>query len=196
MKKVKGYVSLDELKKDLLLLDNAQDRFIVMAIYNGIAGKNNMTDLLNLKVSDVNFKNKTITTTDKIVKMDFDLEKATRDAIEQKTLYTEGKGNVNNNEEIELNMDSPYVIKVRPRATNKNGLEPMKYNGLRTRFVSIREKCGLDVSASELETSGVINQLLAEKKEWTVLDIEFMLRMKNIKANAYRIYSIIKEINS
>lgn len=195
MKKVKGYISLEELKKILLLVDNAQDRFIIMAIYNGIAGKSNMSELLNLKVEDVNFKNKTIKTMDKIIRMDSILEKVTREAIEQKIYYTESKGSVNNNEEIEFNMDSPYIIKVRPISTTKNGLEPMKYGGFRTRFVTLRRKTGLDVTASELETSGIINGLLAEKKDWTVLEIDFALRMKNIKANAYRIYSIIKEIN-
>lgn len=193
MKKIKGYISSEELKKILLLVDNAQDRFLIMAVYNGIAGKNNMSELLSLKVEDVNFKNKTIKTIDKIVHMDSALEKATREAIEQKIYYTESKGNVNNNEEIEFNMDSPYIVKVRPMATNKNGLEPMKYGGFRTRFVTLR-RTGLDVSASELETSGIVNGLLAEKEDWTVLEVDFALRMKNIKANAYRIYSIIKEV--
>ena len=154
-----------------------------------------MSELLNLKVEDVNFKKHTIKVGDREVHMDKEFEKITKEAIEQRVYYTESKGSVNNNEEIEFNMDSPYIVKVRPISTTKNGLEPMKYGGFRTRFVTLRQKTGLDVSASQLETSGVVNGLLAEKKDWTVLDIEFALRMKNIKANAYRIYSIIKEIN-
>lgn len=197
MKKINGYITYEELKKDLLLLDNAQDKFILLAVYKGITGKNNMSDLLNIKIEDINLNNHTIELADRVVKMDEELEKLVIKTMEQKTLFTETRnGNGFCQDEIELNMDSPYLIKVRPRAINKNGLEPMKYGGFRTRIKAIREKCGLELSASQLETSGIVNELLAEKKDWTVLDVEFALRMKNIKANAYRIYSIIKEINS
>lgn len=196
MKKIQGYITFEELKKDLLLLDNAQDRFIILAVYNGITGKNNMSDLLNIKIEDINLKNHTIKLEDRVFEMDKEFEKVVIETINQKVLLIETRnGNGYCQDEIELNMDSPYLIKVRPRAINKNGLEPMKYGGFRARINAIREKCGLELSASQLETSGIVNGLLAEKKDWTVLDVEFALRMKNIKANAYRIYSIIKEIN-
>ena len=197
MKIVKGYITSEELNKVLLLLDNPQDRFIVIAVYRGIAGKNNMSELLNIKTKDVNFNNHTITLEDRVVTMDKQLEKATKEAINQSVLYVETRnGNGSCKEELYLNMDSPYLIKTRPSTTNKNGLDPMKYAGFRSRFAAIRQKAGLEVNASQLETSGVVNQLLSEKKDWTVLDVEFALRMKNIKANAYRIYSIIKEVTS
>lgn len=197
MKIVKGYITSEELNKVLLLLDNPQDRFIVIAVYRGIAGKNNMSELLNIKTKDVNFNNHTITLEDRVVTMDKQLEKATKEAINQSVLYVETRnGNGSCKEELYLNMDSPYLIKTRPSTTNKNGLDPMKYGGFRSRFAAIRQKAGLEVNASQLETSGVVNQLLSEKKDWTVLDVEFALRMKNIKANAYRIYSIIKEVTS
>lgn len=195
MKKIKGYIRFEELKNAIRLLDNAQDRFILVAIYNGIAGKSNMEDLLNLKVEDVDFENHTITLKNRVVMMDELLEKTTREAIEQTTLISESES-VHATEEIELNMESPYVIKVRPRAINLWGLEPMKYSGFRGRFYTIKEKTGLEVNASELETSGLINELLREKSDWKVLDIEFELRLRNKKFSAYRLYSIIQEIGS
>ena len=45
------------------------------------------------------------------------------------------------------------------------------------------------------KTSGIINKMLKKKSDWTVLDVEFWLRINNIKVNAYRIYTMIKEIN-
>lgn len=193
VKKVKGYIRFEELKNAMRLLDNAQDRFILIAIYNGIAGKSNMEDLLNLKVEDVDFINHKITLRDRVVVMDELLEKTLSEAIEQTTMYSElptGHGT----EEIELNMESPYVIKVRPRAMNLWGLEPLKYSGFRVRFANIKSITGIEVNASQLETSGMINELLKMKRKWTSLDIEFELRVRNRSFNAYRIYSIMKEI--
>ena len=194
MKKIQGYIKFEELRKQLLLLDNAQDKFIVLAVYNGIAGKSNMSELLNLKVEDVDFKKHIITVGDREVHMDKEFEKITKEAIEQ-DVYISEVNSKHGLEEYELNRESEYVVRIRPKAINNWGLEPMKYGGFRARINAIREKCGLELSASQLETSGIVNGLLTEKKDWTVLDIEFALRMKNIKANAYRIYSIIKEIN-
>lgn len=197
MKKIKGYITPEELTGALLLLDNAQDRFILVAIYNGIAGKNSMSELLQLKTKSVDFNRKTITLTNRVIKMDSILEKATKDAIKQTISFIEIRKGVGKCcEEIELNMESPYVLKIRPRYTNMWGLDAMSYGGFRTRFSVIKEKCGINVNASELETSGIINSLLAEKKEWTVLDIEYTLRSSNIQTNAYRIYTLIKEINA
>ncbi|MGG7143635.1 hypothetical protein ACQPVP_09235 [Clostridium nigeriense] len=195
MKKINGYITYEELKKDLLLLDNAQDKFILLAIYNGIAGKSGLSELINLKVKDVNFKKHIIKVDNREVLMDKEFEKITKEAIEQDVYVSEvvSKHGV---EEYELNRDSEYVIRIRPKAVNNWGLSPITYNTLRAKIKKISAKAGFEINASQLETSGIVNRLLSEKKEWTVLDIEFELRMKNIKANAYRIYSIIKEITS
>lgn len=86
-----------------------------MAIYNGISGKNCMTELLNLKVKDVNLNKKTITLPDRTIIMDEMLEKATRETIEQKILFAEiRKGAGKGKEDIDLNMESIYVLKIRP----------------------------------------------------------------------------------
>lgn len=193
MEKIKGYVAFEELKKGLSCLENPQDKFIVLAIYNGISGKQ-MADLLNLKVEDVDFKNHDIKIKNKYIKMDELFEEITSRAIKQTTMYSElstGHGV----EEIELNMESPYVIKVRPRAMNLWGLEPMKYSGFRVRFATIVSKMGLEISATELETSGVLNRLLKKNRPLTVLDIEYELRKNNENYSSYRLYSKLREIN-
>lgn len=195
MKKVVGYVTEKELKDVLNKLENAQDKFIVYAIYNGIAGKNNLSELTNLKVEDVDFKKHIIHVDGREVFMNPEFEKITKDTIKQKTYVNEIQSK-HSIQEYELNSASAYVIKVRPRANTNNGLDPMKYEGIRSKLKSITSRTGLSATASQLETSGIINILLEQKKDWTVLEIEFENRKKNININSYRIYSIIKEINS
>lgn len=193
MNKIKGFISREELIGAVKGLTNPQDQFILMAIYNGIAGKNSMSDLLNLKVKDVDFKRKTITIGDRIIIMDSDFEKITLDTIEEKTYYSESISK-HANKDIEFNAESPYVIKVKPRASNLWGVQPLKYTGFRTKFANITKKCDLEINPSELETSGLINELLKEKENWTVADIQFALKIRNTQFNAFRIYSIMKEI--
>lgn len=193
MKNIKGYISREELMEAVETLTNPQDRFILMAIYNGIAGKNNMSDLLGLKVKDVDFENHTITIGDRVVNMDSDFEKVTLDTIEENTYYLESDSK-HTNKDVEFNPESPYVIKVRPMASNLWGIQQLKYNGFRAKFKSIKTKCDIDISPSELETSGIINELLSQRKDWTVADIQFTLKIKNTPFNAFRLYSIMKEI--
>lgn len=75
MEKSKGYVSERELREGLIKLDNALDKFILMAIYNGIVGKSGMSDLINLKKKDVDFKNHFIKVDKWQVPMDKNFEK-------------------------------------------------------------------------------------------------------------------------
>lgn len=193
MKNIKGYIIRENLMDVIGLLTNPQDQFILMAIYNGIAGKNNMSDLLNLKVKDVDFEKHIITVGDRIIPMDADFEKITLETVTEKIYYSESTSKYAN-KDVEFNPESPYVIKVKPIASNLWGIQPLKYTGFRTKYANIRKKCDLEVNPSELETSGLINELLAERKDWTVADIQFALKIRNTPFNAFRLYSIMKEI--
>lgn len=59
---------------------NYQDKLVIILLWNKIKGKNQFSDLLDLKVSDVNFQNKTIKNKNKIIQLsdiEFDIvEKA------------------------------------------------------------------------------------------------------------------------
>ena len=194
MGKNKGYVSERELRERLIKLDNALDKFVLMAIYNGIVGKSKMSELTNLKKKAVDFENHVIKLADREVPMDKEFEEITRQAIEQKVYYPEVNSKFAK-EEYELNPASEYVLRVRANVLNKNGTAPVSYDALRSKVRNLSARIGLELSASQLETSGIINKMLKEKSDWTVLDVEFWLRMNNIKVNAYRIYTMIKEIN-
>lgn len=197
MKKVKEYISKEELMKGVLKLDNAQDKFMLVAIFYGIAGKRDLSELTNLKREDVNFQTKTITLkeSERIIEMDDFLEKITKEAINQKVYYVE-KTSKHGIEEIALNMACPYIMKPRPRSTNKNGLAPFSYSGMKYKYRNVCAEAGFDLSPNQLETAGVVDSLLKIKKEWTSLDIEFYLRVNNIKLNAYRVYKILKSVLS
>lgn len=194
MGKNKGYVSERELRERLIKLDNALDKFVLMAIYNGIVGKSKMSELTNLKKKAVDFENHVIKLADREVPMDKEFEEITRQAIEQKVYYPEVNSKFAK-EEYELNPASEYVLRVRANVLNKNGTAPVSYDALRSKVRNLSARIGLELSASQLETSGIINKMLKEKSDWTVLDVECWLRMNNIKVNAYRIYTIIKDIN-
>lgn len=194
MGKNKGYVSEQELRERLIKLDNALDKFVLMAIYNGIVGKSKMSELTNLKKKAVDFENHVIKLADREVPMDKEFEEITRQAIEQKVYYPEVNSKFAK-EEYELNPASEYVLRVRANVLNKNGTAPVSYDALRSKVRNLSARIGLELSASQLETSGIINKMLKEKSDWTVLDVECWLRMNNIKVNAYRIYTIIKDIN-
>lgn len=194
MGKNKGYVSERELRERLIKLDNALDKFVLMAIYNGIVGKSKMSELTNLKKKAVDFENHVIKLADREVPMDKEFEEITRQAIEQKVYYPEVNSKFAK-EEYELNPASEYVLRVRANVLNKNGTAPVSYDALRSKVRNLSARIGLELSASQLETSGIINKMLKEKSDWKVLDVECWLRMNNIKVNAYRIYTMIKEIN-
>lgn len=194
MGKNKGYVSERELRERLIKLDNALDKFVLMAIYNGIVGKSKMSELTNLKKKAVDFENHVIKLADREVPMDKEFEEITRQAIEQKVYYPEVNSKFAK-EEYELNPASEYVLRVRANVLNKNGTASVSYDALRSKVRNLSARIGLELSASQLETSGIINKMLKEKSDWTVLDVECWLRMNNIKVNAYRIYTIIKDIN-
>ena len=193
MIKVKGYVTEKELREGMLKLDNALDKFLLMAIYNGIVGRSCMSDLINLKKKDVDFENHCIKVGQLQIPMDKSFEKLTKEAIEQEYYYLEPTVS-NTPEGYDLNNDSEYVLRTRPNSRNKNGTAPVNYDGLRNKVRGLCARAGLQSSASQLETSGIINRMLKEKDNWTVLDVEFWLRTNNVKVNAYRLYSKIKKI--
>ena len=193
MKKIKGYITKKELINACFKLDNPQDKFILYALYNGVAGHNNMSDLLNLKVEDVDFKKHIIKLKDKTIKMDTEFEKITKEAIQQDYYYI-NRNSKFGREGFDLNMSSPYVLKV--KITNKTdfGLAPLKYDAFMGRMRKIQLEAGIQETASQIETSGAVNELLTIKKNWTVLDIEFYQRNNNLRFNSNRLYKIIKEV--
>lgn len=190
----KEYITRKELSEIANKLENYQDKFILFAIYHGITGFSELSELRELKVSDIDFKKRIIKVGNRVIEMDNEFCKIAKRAIEQNTYYIETFNNQNNSE-MKLNTDSIYVVRGKQMASNNWGTEAMKYSGLRSRFKLIREITGLTCSPSELETSGVVNRLLEVKKNWTSREIDHYLANLNLRYSAFRIYTIIKKIN-
>lgn len=193
----KGIITKKELLDVIDLLDNEQDKFILMALFNGIAGKQ-AQDLLNLKSTDIDFKNKTINLPDRIVEMDDQFCEITKKAIEQKK-YTVISFDFSCGTVIETYKfaNSPYIIKVRPYKRNNMGVDTLSYAGLRARFGTICKFLDLDVTISSLEKSGIINRMIEENAGETVRDIENWLKKNKLKMErflAFRLYKKTKNM--
>lgn len=193
----KGIITKKELLDVIDLLDNEQDKFILMALFNGIAGKQ-AQDLLNLKRTDIDFENKTINLPDRVIHMDDYFCEITRSAIEQKTYslisLDFSKGTVIETYEL---AKSPYIVKVRPYRRNNMGMDAMSYNGFRTRFGTICKLLDLDVTISSLEKSGIVNRMIEENAGETVRDIENWLKKNKLKIErflAFRLYKKTKDM--
>lgn len=94
--------------KQVEKFENAVDKFIIIGIFYGLAGESKGGEqLLNIKVSDVDFEKKTISLMDgSVVVIDEYLEKITADAISQSVYIKIGSiGTSNFDEDYHLNMN-------------------------------------------------------------------------------------------
>ena len=190
--KSKGYMKKEELIDIINMLDSDQDKFILMALFNGIAGKQ-LSELINLKINQVDLDKGIINLDDRVVYMDEDFKKITRAAIEQK------KGIVISCDEFSLskleydfNMDSEYVIKVRPYYKNNYGLSTISYAGIRTRLYDIGDYLGVDIIASSIEKSGYLYRMDKAGKEWTVAKAREWSKKEGIKVDGNNLLKLYK----
>lgn len=187
-----GYLNKKEVIDGIKKLPNAQDKFIILAIYNGIAGKN-YKHLLELKKKDIDLGNGIIKINKNEFKMDSDFREVAKKTLEEVDYRVLFPSNHTKNEYM-LNTDSEYLITSKPTLKNKFGLEGMKYGGFRTRFATIKNFLGWDeLTTNSLETSYVIEELLNKKNNWTVQEITGELYKKNSSLTPYRIYNLMKE---
>lgn len=152
------YISKKELMEIINRLENAQDKFIVLGIYSGLMRVSN-TDILNLKVSDVDFINKTINVNGMSIAFDEELEKIIKESITQQRYYKLGEQG-RSNEYYLLNTSSPYIIKLRPLPSNKNGSESMSVDTLKQRLIRLSSFLGVNgMNTRLLKQSGAFNLL-------------------------------------
>ncbi|MGL5715325.1 MAG: hypothetical protein ACRCX2_20070 [Paraclostridium sp.] len=193
----KGVICKKDLMGMIELLDNAQDQFILMALFYGINGKQ-ASDLLNLKISDIDFEKNTITLPEKTIHMNTEFARIAKDAIKQEdyiivSLDMAGGAVV---ETYKL-PKSPYMVKVRPYKKNNMGMDVISYNGFRTRFGTLCKFLDLDVTISSLEKSGIIDKMIEENIGGTVREIEDWLKKNNLKMErflAFRLYKKQKDM--
>lgn len=176
---------------------NAQDKFIIYALFCGIDGKAR-TDLLHLKVDQIDFDNRTITLKDRIIYMDDYMYDICKDVVDKefsstyyKYIMDESKSFTS--ESYDLNFDSEYVIKSKPYSKNNYGLDPMKLPGLNRRVKALGEVVGCNLSPKNLVRSGIMDKMYRIKKSgWTQGEIEEFLKQNNYKIQAYELKRIFE----
>lgn len=140
---MKDIITKKELEEIMNKLENGIDKFIIAGFYYGLNGSSNYKEqLLNLKADCVDFEKETINLPDgRIVKMDKLLKQVTKEAIEQNTYILMGNTE-KTNEDYELNIKNPYIIKPKPTKLNNNGLMPLKESGIKFRIMAISNYLG------------------------------------------------------
>ena len=190
----KGLIKKSELIEIIEVLDSDQDKFILLALFNGIAGKQ-MTDLINLKKKDVDLNAGTITLSDRVVVMDDYFKKIAKNAMEQTHgIVISLSEDLPCVVEYEYNDKCENVIKVRPYSKNNNGLNPMSYNGMRTKIKDILDYIGLDSTVASIEKSGYLHKLNEVKCKKTVGAVEEFVKKNKIKVDGYNLFRLYKEL--
>ena len=180
----KGIYSLEEVELAINNLINPIDKFIVLAVYNGITG-NRYSDLLNLKRTDIDLVNDTIKIGDKTIVMDELFKKITIDTLNQtEYAYITADGNT---KYYEFNSKSEYILRPKPLKRNKNGLEPIGFEGFKTRFKNIVSSIGLETTVSTLEKSGYIHKLREIKKDWKVNEVREFIKENHMNVEGYNL---------
>lgn len=98
---------------------NYQDKLVILLLWNKIKGKKNFSDLLNLKVSDVDLINKTIKNKNKIIKLsDIEIDVVKKAMMEQSYIRrTMDKKGVINESEVDY-LVGDYLVKATAGSTN------------------------------------------------------------------------------
>lgn len=187
------YLSKEEVLQMVHRLDNAQDKFIIYGIFNGLISSSN-SDILQIKVSDVDFENKKIRVANSYVEFDEELEKIIKESITQQHYYKLGEQG-RSNESYLLNIDSPYIIKSRPLPSNKNGSESMSVDTLKQRLIRLSSFLGVNgMNTRLLKQSGAFNLLKEENKEWTLDAASQFLNEKGLKLRRNNILEMVQEL--
>lgn len=194
---MKDIITKKELEEIMNKLENGIDKFIIAGFYYGLNGSSNYKEqLLNLKADCVDFEKETINLPDgRIVKMDKLLKQVTKEAIEQNTYILMGNTE-KTNEDYELNIKNPYIIKPKPTKLNNNGLMPLKESGIKFRIMAISNYLGKKMSQNLLKTSGAYELLKNENKYWSIPKATEFLKEHGMSIRKDNLLLILRELNA
>lgn len=149
-------ISRDELLNRIEELPNACDKFLILAIFEGISGYgNDNIELINARTTDINGNEMELCTGRKVL-ISNELKKYALDAAEQETYLTIG-GNIRQLE-IQLENDKTLIFKGRAAAKsegNRTSKGRRLYNTLKKcfSFMSLSES----ITSRKLMDSGMIH---------------------------------------
>lgn len=164
------YLSWDELKDKIRVIENDIDKAIMCLLRMGIGGTG-FEELINLKTSDIDLENRTIKLENRIVDItdDFILEILEK-AIDQKVYTTiVHRNGVPKIEEYAFNRKCEYFIKPKPKVTNNEGLEPFKQGGMIGKVYRIttifNDKTNMNITSINLQQSYATDMLIKHEDE-------------------------------
>lgn len=173
---------------------NAQDRFIVYALWNGINGKE-FFNLRNIKLTDIARDDSSININGEIFKCDEYMQKCVRYTRLAYMYQTLGEGVYSY---YVFNMDSPFLLKTRCTKKNNDGKNIMTKPIIQQKLVKLtkyyNERYGgnINLSGRNLIKSGVLYKLHeVEQKEnitWSISKMDKWLKENGIKMNMNEIY--------
>ena len=188
------FITKEEIINVCQAFSNAQDRFIVYALWNGINGKE-FYDLRNIKLTDIARDDSSININGKIFKCDEYMQKCIRYTRLAYMYQTLGDGVYSY---YTFNMDSPFLLKTRCTKKNNDGMNIMTKSIIQQKLVKLTKYyndqygTNINLSGRNLIKSGVLYKLHeVEKKEnikWSISKMDKWLKKNNIKMNMNEIY--------
>ena len=172
------YYSKKDIKILLDKIDNEQDKFFVLAIYNCIKGCS-FDELAELKVTDINFNKKEMYVDGRIIEMDDYFVEVTKEALKQQIYHK--KGDRANHKEYEINTSSEYVLRPKPCVQTANGLAPYSPNGLAFKKSKLEKYIDEKIDAPSIYRSGLINILIKMNVDLEMGSYKFDKLLKKLK---------------
>lgn len=189
-------ITKNELLEKINTLYNPQDRLLVAGAFYGLYGSKGYNTMANIKTSDIDMVNDTISVEGKKVIMDETLKKLVSDALAQTIHYKVGGSNGSQDVAYELNSDSEYLIKTRPCVQTNNGTAPLKYEGMKSRVLNLLAEIKLDMNIADVKQSGAYH-LLAEKKfKWTIVEAEAYLKEHSLSIRRNNLLPMIRKLKA
>lgn len=191
IKRDSKYLTKKELDEIVDNCVNAQDAVLYQLLFEGINGKVS-EDIRNLKITDVDFENKTIDIQGSKKEVSFKLLELIKEAHEQ-VKYIKKNGEFSNTSlstETTLDVNTVYVLKT------KEASKPISPITLIKRFTNMKKIFGYDnITPTSVYDSGLIykmKQLKENKKELNLEDWKQVV--KEFKYEDHQTYNKKKEL--
>lgn len=189
-----GLLSKKEVMSYIDILENEQDKFILYALFNGIAGKE-VEELRTLKTNQIDLKNKKIILSDREVEMDDVMVDLVTGAMKQDSYDLIKFSDGASVQSFDFNMNSEYIIKNRPTKTNNMGKDAMKYNALRKRLKTISQYLDNNITTDILLKSGYAYMVYERYgKDATYSNVERLVKEKDMRAGIRNVINAYKNI--
>lgn len=187
------YYTKREIQNICNMFQNAQDRFLIYSLFNGIYGKN-YSEIINMKTEQIakDFSYITLSDGTKFVCDDY-MKDILSELVEECYYYSYTLSEVHSSRDIiELNMSSEYLLKPMPTKRNSNGLGKISNGTVQRRLDKLSEVTESDLSGKSLIRSGVIYKLFElesfQGSTWGYNDIVDYLKLNGISGSPEQIY--------